>query len=107
MPTGETLLIMQARQLQRRWLLSGVNYRQVVMRLTVFWRELYRAPKRRLRRLAQSLFRQGHAEELKCIRILWIELGRLAEQIDSFVVFFFRLIVVPRGQCALRFDDQH
>src|SRR2546428_13841960 len=87
MPTGETLLIMQARQLQRRWLLSGVNYRQVVMRLTVFWRELYRAPQRRLRGPAQSLFRQGHAEVSKCVRILRIELGRLAEPIESFVVF--------------------
>src|SRR2546428_11922217 len=87
MPAGEPLVIMQARQFQRRWLLGGVHYRQVVMRLSVFWRELYRAPKRRLRGSAQSLFRQCHAEVLECIRILWIELGRLTEQVEGFVVF--------------------
>src|SRR6266487_980717 len=87
MPAGETLLIMPARQFQRRWPLGGVNDRQVVMRLTVFWRELDRAPQRRLCGPAQSLFRQGHAEVSKCVRILRIELGRLAEQIESFVVF--------------------
>src|SRR2546426_8379848 len=87
MPAGKPLLIMQARQLQRRRLLGGVNYGQIVMRLSVFWRELYRAPKRGLRGSAQSLFHQGHAEVLKCIGILWIELRRSAEQIEGFVVF--------------------
>ena len=76
----QRLLVMPARQFQRRRSLGGINHGEIVMRIGIARRQLDRATKRRFGRSAQPLSSKHNSEILKGVGVLRIELGGVTNE---------------------------